>query len=235
MINSEIIENGMGNSGTGMPIFHKQPPIATKKAVLRDLQNDTNNFIHSREETLPFVEGKPIANATKLGGTKRPTPEYPSTNHCPRQFPNNGINNHFTYARKKIETEPGNGRIQDNTEKYAVGPQLGYFCQMQREVPQKQMRPRESTIANHIPFMTFSYGAPSVPISLDKPGNGLVPVEHDCLKVTTEVPCSIDPKGADNQLRKERFGSLQNYLKNYNEFDKRDYTQSKLLLCGSDA
>lgn len=235
MINSEIIENGMGNSGTGMPIFHKQPPIATKKAVLRDLQNDTNNFIHSREETLPFVEGKPIANATKLGGTKRPTPEYPSTNHCPRQFPNNGINNHFTYARKKIETEPGNGRIQDNTEKYAVGPQLGYFCQMQREVLQKQMRPRESTIANHIPFKTFSYGAPSVPTSLDKPGNGLVPVEHDCLKVTTEVPCSIDPKGADNQLRKERFGSLQNYLKNYNEFDKRDYTQSKLLLCGSDA
>lgn len=222
MVNSELKNNGPDNSGTGMRTFHKQSPITTKKMVLTDVQN----------------EGRPIADTIKVCGTKRLTPECPSTHSFPPTLTKPTAKEHLMDTRKKFEFEPEKGRIQNNTNKYVSSPQLRHFCNVQQEISRKQTQMRESNThcvpvvsQNHMaPKMTLSYASPSLPSSLGKPGSGVRAAEHDYLKVSSEVPRFTSSKRADDQKWEERFIHLQNFLKICDdESNHRDHIQSKFL------
>ncbi|XP_059636785.1 uncharacterized protein LOC132278901 [Cornus florida] len=233
MINS----NGLGKSGSGMPAYHKQPPVTIKKIALRDVQNNNLSLIHDHPESSPLLEGRPIADATKISGTKRLTPEYTSIPPFLPSLSNNGASEHLVCARRKFESEVGKGRIQDTSDKNAdfLPSSSMNFCHKQQEIPQQQTEMRKRNMhcfpvvtPNHMAStMTFSYGAPSFSISHGKPGNRL-PLpgpESKCLKLTSEVHHSIDSKANDDQQRKERFLRLQRFLKHCDESYQRDYIQ----------
>lgn len=218
MVNSELKSNGPDNSGTGMRTFHKQSPITTKKMVLTDVQN----------------EGRPIADTIKVCGTKRLTPECPSTHSFHPTLTKPTAKEHLMDTRKKFEFEPEKGRIQNNTNKYVSNPQLRHFCNVQQEISRKQTHMREGNThcvpavsQNHMaPKMTLSYASPSLPSSLGKPGNGVRAAEHDYLKVSSEVPRFTSSKRDDDQKWEERFIHLQNFLKICDdESNHRDHIQ----------
>ncbi|KAA8537410.1 hypothetical protein F0562_026903 [Nyssa sinensis] len=199
MINSELNSNGLDNNGAGMPVYHKQPPVAIKKIALRDVQNDNRSFIHNLSRKFTSAGGK---------------------THC------------------RCNQEVGKGRVQDITDKNAdcFPSSSMHFCHKQQEIPQQQTLMRENnrycvpgvTPNRMASMMSFSYGGPSLPLSLGKPGNGLPVVESNCLKVTSDVDHSIDSKATDDQQRKERFLCLQKFLKHCDESNQRDYTQTDM-------
>lgn len=229
MINSKLNSNRLGDNGSGLPTYHKQPPVAIKKIPLRDVQNDNRSLLHSHTES----EGGSIADAIKTSGTKRLTPDCPQSPPCHQFFSSNGANDHLVYARRRFESELGKRRILDQPNKNANNLHSTQFCQNMQQIPQQQtqMKDRNAYCAPAfapIPLaslVTFAFGEPSVPLSMGKPSNELLDVESNYLKVTSEVPHSVPSKETDDQQRKERFLRLQKVLKQCDEFDQNDYIQ----------
>lgn len=229
MINSKLNSNRLGDNGSGLPTYHKQPPVAIKKIPLRDVQNDNRSLLHRHTES----EGGSIADAIKTSGTKRLTPDCPQSPPCHQFFSSNGANDHLVYARRRFESELGKRRILDQPNKNADNLHSTQFCQNMQQIPQQQtqMKDRNAYCAPAfapIPLaslVTFAFGEPSVPLSMGKPSNELLDVESNYLKVTSEVPHSVHSKETDDQQRKERFLRLQNVLKQCDEFDQNDYIQ----------
>lgn len=229
MINSKLNSNRLGDNGSGLPTYHKQPPVAIKKIPLRDVQNDNRSLLHSHTES----EGGSIADAIKTSGTKRLTPDCPQSPPCHQFFSSNGANDHLVYARRRFESELGKRRILDQPNKNANNLHSTQFCQNMQQIPQQQtqMKDRNAYCAPAfapIPLaslVTFAFGEPSVPLSMGKPSNELLDVESNYLKVTSEVPHSVHSKETDDQQRKERFLRLQKVLKQCDEFDQNDYIQ----------
>ncbi|RVX03297.1 hypothetical protein CK203_019866 [Vitis vinifera] len=229
MINSKLNSNRLGDNGSGLPTYHKQPPVAIKKIPLRDVQNDNRSLLHSHTES----EGGSIADAIKTSGTKRLTPDCPQSPPCHQFFSSNGANDHLVYARRRFESELGKRRILDLPNKNADNLHSTQFCQNIQQIPQQQtqMKDRNAYCAPAfapIPLaslVTFAFGEPSVPLSMGKPSNELLDVESNYLKVTSEVPHSVHSKETDDQQRKERFLRLQKVLKQCDEFDQNDYIQ----------
>lgn len=229
MINSKLNSNRLGDNGSGLPTYHKQPPVAIKKIPLRDVQNDNRSLLHSHTES----EGGSIADAIKTSGTKRLTPDCPQSPPCHQFFSSNGANDHLVYARRRFESELGKRRILDQPNKNADNLHSTQFCQNMQQIPeqQTQMKDRNAYCAPAfapIPLaslVTFAFGEPSVPLSMGKPSNELLDVESNYLKVTSEVPHSVHSKETDDQQRKERFLRLQKVLKQCDEFDQNDYIQ----------
>lgn len=229
MINSKLNSNRLGDNGSGLPTYHKQPPVAIKKIPLRDVQNDNRSLLHRHTES----EGGSIADAIKTSGTKRLTPDCPQSPPCHQFFSSNGANDHLVYARRRFESELGKRRILDQPNKNANNLHSTQFCQNMQQIPQQQtqMKDRNAYCAPAfapIPLaslVTFAFGEPSVPLSMGKPSNELLDVESNYLKVTSEVPHSVHSKETDDQQRKERFLRLQKVLKQCDEFDQNDYIQ----------
>ncbi|RVW42570.1 hypothetical protein CK203_085387 [Vitis vinifera] len=229
MINSKLNSNRLGDNGSGLPTYHKQPPVAIKKIPLRDVQNDNRSLLHRHTES----EGGSIADAIKTSGTKRLTPDCPQSPPCHQFFSSNGANDHLVYARRRFESELGKRRILDQPNKNADNLHSTQFCQNMQQIPeqQTQMKDRNAYCAPAfapIPLaslVTFAFGEPSVPLSMGKPSNELLDVESNYLKVTSEVPHSVHSKETDDQQRKERFLRLQKVLKQCDEFDQNDYIQ----------
>lgn len=229
MINSKLNSNRLGDNGSGLPTYHKQPPLAIKKIPLRDVQNDNRSLLHRHTES----EGGSIADAIKTSGTKRLTPDCPQSPPCHQFFSSNGANDHLVYARRRFESELGKRRILDLPNKNADNLHSTQFCQNMQQIPQQQtqMKDRNAYCAPAfapIPLaslVTFAFGEPSVPLSMGKPSNELLDVESNYLKVTSEVPHSVHSKETDDQQRKERFLRLQKVLKQCDEFDQNDYIQ----------
>lgn len=229
MINSKLNSNRLGDNGSGLPTYHKQPPVAIKKIPLRDVQNDNRSLLHRHTES----EGGSIADAIKTSGTKRLTPDCPQSPPCHQFFSSNGANDHLVYARRRFESELGKRRILDLPNKNADNLRSTQFCQNMQQIPQQQtqMKDRNAYCAPAfapIPLaslVTFAFGEPSVPLSMGKPSNELLDVESNYLKVTSEVPHSVHSKETDDQQRKERFLRLQKVLKQCDEFDQNDYIQ----------
>lgn len=229
MINSKLNSNRLGDNGSGLPTYHKQPPVAIKKIPLRDVQNDNRSLLHRHTES----EGGSIADAIKTSGTKRLTPDCPQSPPCHQFFSSNGANDHLVYARRRFESELGKRRILDLPNKNADNLHSTQFCQNIQQIPQQQtqMKDRNAYCAPAfapIPLaslVTFAFGEPSVPLSMGKPSNELLDVESNYLKVTSEVPHSVHSKETDDQQRKERFLRLQKVLKQCDEFDQNDYIQ----------
>lgn len=229
MINSKLNSNRLGDNGSGLPTYHKQPPVAIKKIPLRDVQNDNRSLLHRHTES----EGGSIADAIKTSGTKRLTPDCPQSPPCHQFFSSNGANDHLVYARRRFESELGKRRILDQPNKNADNLHSTQFCQNMQQIPQQQTQMKDRNVYCAPAFapiplaslVTFAFGEPSVPLSMGKPSNELLDVESNYLKVTSEVPHSVHSKETDDQQRKERFLRLQKVLKQCDEFDQNDYIQ----------
>ncbi|KAL1814972.1 hypothetical protein ACET3Z_017546 [Daucus carota] len=225
MINLELKNNEQGNNGADTCNFHKQPPIATKKMVLTDVQND-NRVRNYRESSFPIDVG-PTAEKVKISGTKRLIPEIPTSHPWPPLPNHTATKEHLVYTTKKSEFVPMNEKTE-NRDRNISSPPLKRFCSMQQEMPQKQTRVVEGnshqvpmSLSNFmVPKNMVSYSNPSVDslaASLANPGTGAGPAKTICHNVTSNVALPSDSKRVEDQnigkKWEERYINLQNYLK----------------------
>ncbi|KAL3619803.1 hypothetical protein CASFOL_034715 [Castilleja foliolosa] len=112
MINTESTVNVAASPATGNPAPDKQIP---KKTALRDVQNENVGPIPKPQDIL--LSGVPNGDAIKVCGTKRLTPERPSSSHVLTSLAHNGANENVMNARRRFELELGRGRLYSNVEK----------------------------------------------------------------------------------------------------------------------
>lgn len=239
MINTERNANGMTGGGTATPAHDKQLPASVKKTALRDVQNENVGSIHKQQENLVPAGGKSCGDTVKVCGNKRLTPERPSSSQGLPYSAYNGTNENVMNARRRFELELGMGRLQNNVEKKisSYSETKNVVGQLRQDITQKPMKDGNlhqgpvATPNNLKAIMAFSSSGPSVPNSLGK-HNHSTPVA----KVSQELPRTIDFKSTNDLLRTEteRFIRLQKFLKQCDEANQRDYTQTLMHLSPSD-
>lgn len=232
MIKTEHNGNGVevGSGGTAAPAHEKQHTSATKKTALRDVQNENVGSVHKQQESLLHGGGRSSGDTIKVCGTKRLTPERPSSSKGLASLTYSGANENVMNARRRFELELGRGRLQNNVEKISNYSELRSTGPLQNEIAQKinQMRDNNksnvpvATSTNVTATMVFSSSGPSVPSSFGKHSNS-TPVA----KVSSEFPRAIDSKSTKDQLRTERFICLQKFLKQRDEADPKEYIQGE--------
>ncbi|GFP78972.1 hypothetical protein PHJA_000040700 [Phtheirospermum japonicum] len=114
MINTESTANVVASPATANPAPDKQLP---KKTALRDVQNENTGPIHKPQDILLSGVPKPNGDAIKVCGTKRLTPERPSSSHVLPSLAHNGANENVMNARRRFELELGRGRQYSHVEK----------------------------------------------------------------------------------------------------------------------
>lgn len=195
-IDSKFSEYGMGNSETDLPTGDKQLPVAIKKTVLRDLQNNNKITVpNSNGNSSLLKERGPITNTPTLSGTKRALPECPESptqHHSPNY--NNSPNGHLVYVRRKSEAELGKGSTCDSAN-------INTNCLDTRQLGQQQeatqpisqiKEPKVSCFPAIAPFLAsssmISSGKPSVPPTLGKSGTRLASTESNHHPVSSASP-----------------------------------------------
>ncbi|KAG8369279.1 hypothetical protein BUALT_Bualt15G0134900 [Buddleja alternifolia] len=233
MINTERNGNGVGSGGTGAPAHDKQLPGPIKKTALRDVQNENVGSIPKQQESLLPGGGRSSGDTIKVCGTKRLTPERPSSSQGFPSMAYNGTNENVMNARRRFELELGRGRLQNSVEKYSDCPESKNKGQLQHGIA-KKITPMRDGIVHHVPvitsknitpIMSFSSSGPSIPSSFAKPN-----YSTPATKVSPEIPHTVDSKGTNDQLRTERFIRLQKFLKQCDDANQRDYIQMLLHL-----
>lgn len=220
-----------------MPAFDKQLPGVTRKTALRDVQNKKSSLMSNHQENSHFLGARPIADPTRVCGTKRLTPERPSNTNSSMSLSSNGTNELILNARRRFELELDKGRIQNNVDKFVEATHSKNLCQLQRIIPQKQNQQREGSsghppvaVPNHLtPMMTFSHGGPSIPSSLGKAAHSSHAAQIDSSKFSPQPMHTLDVKVDDQQLT-EHFIRLQKFLKQCDEANQTDYIQMLLRL-----
>lgn len=240
MINTEHNATGMVGGGTATPAHDRQLPGSVKKTALRDVQNENVGSIHKQQENLVTAGGKSCGDTVKVCGNKRLTPERPSSSQGLPYSSYNGTNENIINVRKRFEQELGSRRSQNNVEKKisSYSEAKNVVGQMRQDIIQKPMKDgslhQGPVVApnNLKAVMAFASSGPSVPNSLGK-HNHSTPVA----KVSQELPHAIDIKSTHHDLHvKEtvRFVRLQNFLKQCDEANQRDYTQTLMHLSPSE-
>ncbi|PSR96408.1 hypothetical protein CEY00_Acc26460 [Actinidia chinensis var. chinensis] len=130
---------------------------------------------------------------------------------------------------------PINGRCPPLTNRmpsYPIPPDKLEISPTQNQTRENSMHFVPAATTNQmVPARTFPYGALSVPDSLGKPpGIAMHTAQSDSLKVTLEVPHSIDSKWIDDKQRTKQFISSPMSLKERDESSRRDYIQMLLHL-----
>lgn len=240
MINTEHNATGMVGGGTATPAHDRQLPGSVKKTALRDVQNENVGSIHKQQENLVTAGGKSCGDTVKVCGNKRLTPERPSSSQGLPYSSYNGTNENIINVRKRFEQELGSRRSQNNVEKKisSYSEAKNVVGQMRQDIIQKPMKDgslhQGPVVApnNLKAVMAFASSGPSVPNSLGK-HNHSTPVA----KVSQELRHAIDLKSTHQDLHvKEtvRFVRLQNFLKQCDEANQRDYTQTLMHLSPSE-
>ncbi|KAK4434122.1 hypothetical protein Salat_0574900 [Sesamum alatum] len=231
MINTERNVNGVGSGGTAAA-HDKQLAGVLKKTALRDVQNENVGSIHKQQESL-LPGGRSSGDTIKVCGTKRLTPERPSSSQGLSSLAYNGTNENVMNARRRFELELGRGRLQNNVEKISDYSESKNIGLLRQDIAQKITQPRDSNL-HHIPVatsnnltatMAFPSNGLSVPSSFGKHSNST-----PAAKVYPELPRTVDSKTTSDQLRTERFIRLQKFLKQCDEANQREYTQVLLHL-----
>uniref|UniRef100_M1ALS8 Uncharacterized protein n=1 Tax=Solanum tuberosum TaxID=4113 RepID=M1ALS8_SOLTU len=238
MINSEPLHNGVTTGGTGMPAFDKQLPGVTRKTALRDVQNQKSSLMSNHQENSHLLGVRPIADPTRVCGTKRLTPERPSNTNSSISLSSNGTNDNILNARRRFDLELGKGRLQSNVDKFVEATHSKNLSQLQRIIPQKQNLQREGSNGHppvaspkHLtPMMTFSHGGPSIPNSLGKAANNSHAVPIDSSKLSPQPMRTLDVKVDEDQKLTEHFIRLQKFLKQCDEANQTEYLQLLLRL-----
>lgn len=231
MINTERNGNGMAGGGTATPAHDKQLPGSLKKTALRDVQNENVGSIHKQQESL-LPGGKSCGDTIKVCGNKRLTPERPLSSQGLPYLAYNGTNENVMNARRRFELELGRGRLQNNIEKISDYSESKNVGQLLQDLTQKQMRDSNlhhgsvATSNNLTAIMAFSSSGPSIPSSFGKHSHST-----SVAKISPELPHTVDSKSTSDLLRTEteRFIGLQKFLKQCDEANQREYTQSESL------
>ncbi|KZV55797.1 hypothetical protein F511_26614 [Dorcoceras hygrometricum] len=228
MINTEHNANEVCINGTCT--HDKQLPTTLKKTALRDVQNENAGLMTKQQDNFLAGVGKPNRDAVKVSGTKRLTPERPSSSQGLPSLTYNGMNENVMNARRRFELELGRGRLQKNVEIYSDSSQLRNTAQPSQEVPPKPAQMKDNSLKhmpvatsnNMTPITAFSSSVPSVP---NKQNNST-----QAVKVSPEIPRTVDIKSTNDQLRTERFIQLQKFLKQCDETNQRECMQMLLHL-----
>ncbi|TMW89496.1 hypothetical protein EJD97_017104 [Solanum chilense] len=238
MVNSEPLHNGVTTGGTGMPAFDKQLPGVSRKTALRDVQNQKTSLMSSHQENSHFLGVRPIADPTRVCGTKRLTPERPSNTNSSKSLSSNDTNDNILNARRRFDLELGKGRLQSNVDKFVEATHSKNLSQLQRTIPQKQNLQREGSNGHppvaspkHLaPMMTFSHGGPSIPNSIGKAANNSRALPIDSSKLSPQPMRTLDVKAEEDQKLTEHFIRLQKFLKQCDEANQTEYLQLLLRL-----
>ncbi|KAF4368313.1 hypothetical protein G4B88_008617 [Cannabis sativa] len=172
-VDSKVREYGMGTTETEFPTSDKQLPVAVKKTVLRDLQNDSRVRVPNSIEKSPLLKDtSPLTSTIKLSGTKRDSLECPESPSQHRSSNSNFTNGHLVYVRRKSEAELGKSSTCDstntntNTNRLQSRP-FGQQKEIIQPLPQTK-NPGVSCLPGHSPIaMTssmISSRKPSVPL-----------------------------------------------------------------------
>ncbi|PON78477.1 hypothetical protein TorRG33x02_237980 [Trema orientale] len=227
-IDSKFREYGMGNSETDLPTGDKQLPVAVKKTVLRDLQNDNRIRAPNSTGNPPLLKDRgPFTNTIKLSGTKRASPECPESPSQHRSPNNNSTNGHLVYVRRKSEAELGKSSTCDstNTNAYCLqSRQLGQQQETRQPIPQIK-EPKVSCFPAFSPLpMTssmISSGKPSFPLP-QKSGLQLASAESSDPLVSVS-PSSGSLKALRNRRWEMRYNLLQSLLQKLDQSQQDDY------------
>ncbi|KAI3865869.1 hypothetical protein MKW92_009068 [Papaver armeniacum] len=218
--------NGHDNAGTGFPVGDKQQPIAAKKIALRDLQND-NRIVEPKSLTAPplIKDPAPTSDVTKVTGTKRPTPERPTS--PVRHLSPNSANGTFVYIRRKSDQEVTKGsNCENETNKAINSPQLSQNIQGEKEATMQQIQVQGQKnscfpAAPSMPITVPSGGPPSVTHSLKMPVN----MSSTMGPASTTDVLPTNPQRTSDQNWKERFPHLQMFLRNCDHSSQEEYIQ----------
>ena len=234
-IDSKFREYGMGNSETDLPTGDKQLPVAVKKTVLRDLQNDNRIRTPNSIGNSPLLKDTgPLTNTIKLSGTKRASIECPESPFKHRSPHNNSTNGHLVYVRRKSEAELGKSSISDSTNINAYCPQsrqLGQQEETRQSIPEIK-EPKVSCFPAFSSFpmtsSTIPSGMPSVPLP-QKSGMQLASAESND-PLLSSSPSSSNLKALRNLHRANRYNRLQSLLQKLDQAQQDDYLQSQFLI-----
>ncbi|XP_062086564.1 uncharacterized protein LOC133792665 isoform X2 [Humulus lupulus] len=227
-VDSKVREYGMGTSETEFSTGEKQLPVAVKKTVLRDLQNDNRVRVPNSIEKSPLLKDtSPLTSTIKLSGTKRDSPECPESPSQHRSPNSNFTNGHLVYVRRKSEAEVGKSSICDSTNTNANGFQsrpLGQQKEIVQPIPQIK-NPEVSCFPAHSPIaMTSSMipsRKPSVPLP-QKSGMQLASKESNDL-IVSDTPSSGNLKALRNLNWEERYCQLHSLLNKLDQSQQVDY------------
>lgn len=139
MVNSSFNNNAWGNSTTALPDYHKQSPLAAKKAALRDVQNDNRSFICYRPES-SCITGGPVKESIKVFGTKIVTSEYPCSPLRNQSLRSNGSKELEANAGISLDLELGKRRNRGTAEENGDCLNSKRYFQKQSNLPEHQTK-----------------------------------------------------------------------------------------------
>lgn len=230
-VDSKYSDPGLGNAETDLPIREKQPPVAIKKPVLRELQNNNIITVPNSIENSPLLKDRgPFSSAVKFSGVKRSSPECPEIPSQHQSSNSNAANGHLVYVRRKSEVELGKSSTCDSTSiNYSNSTEFVH----QQETNQTLSQPKEPKINCFPAFEPFpmassviSSGKPSVSLPLGKSGMTLGSAGSDYHLFTFSAPSLGNSKGIKNMNWEERFHQLQLILRQLDQSDQDDYLPS---------
>ncbi|GAV60130.1 hypothetical protein CFOL_v3_03661 [Cephalotus follicularis] len=222
-IDSKFSTYGLGNTETNMPSCDKQLPVAMKKTVLRDVQNENRIMVpNSVGTSLCSKNRSPILDPINLSGIKRPSTECPASPPCHPSTCNYAANGHLVYVRRKSEAELGKSSTSDRTSDDADCPQSKQHGHMEDNIqPKSQIKgSKMPSFSAFAPFPMGSLMSSSAKSSVPppgKPGTMFVQIESNA------VPSLNNPKGVKNVIWEERYRQLQLLLKKLDQSDQEDY------------
>ncbi|XP_051118244.1 uncharacterized protein LOC127242655 [Andrographis paniculata] len=235
MINTEQNCNGVGvgSGGDAAQAHEKQLSGATKKTALRDVQNENVGSVSKQQqENTLSGGGRSNGDTIKVCGTKRLTPERPSISKGFPSLAYNVANENVMNARRRFDLELGIGRLQNSVEKNSKFSETKTTAQLHHGITQKMNLVKDANMPN-VPVATsnnstaakaFPHGSSNVSSPFGKPANS-----KPVAKVSPELPRSVDSKVTKDQLRTERYISLQNFLKQCDEAaDRKEFIQMLL-------
>lgn len=197
MVNSKFSKQVVGDCGSKLPSFDKQPLITPQNTTSRDVQNDNQNAIsrHLGNFTSQREAESAVASPRAIPGGILSPPRLQSVGSTV-------ANQQYVYARRKSDAELSNGR---NSEKnYRVNPQ-----------PQAKIKePNGDDVSAFapIPMSSTATSCESLTLLIDplrKHDNGLP-------TVVKSDPSLDDSRLTGNQHWRDRFIQLQTYLKHCN-------------------
>ncbi|XP_077220740.1 uncharacterized protein LOC143854586 [Tasmannia lanceolata] len=209
MIDAKFNEYVLANTATIIPTCDKQQPVSGKKKALRDLQNEPRNIVTQLLGNSPLSkDGRPIVDASKVTGNKRPKLDCPTS-------PTNGTNEHLVYVRRKAELESGKLNACDIENAY---PPQSRKSGYRKQEPLKQDNQMEEP--NNSCFLTLA------PMPVLKPAYGLTVAEQNNPLFSTGTSTLVNPQKTCGQYWEERLLRLKMFLKNCEQSNHEEYIQS---------
>lgn len=236
MINTENNGNGDLGGAIASPVRDKKLDGTLKKMALRDVQNANLGSVDKNQESVPPAGGKSICDTIKVCGTKRLTPERPSTTQGFLSSAYNDTNENVVNARRRFELELGRGRLQNNGEKNQNRKEMNSMVFQVHEVTRRLTQAKDNDI-HHVPIAissnqtaaVVSSNDPPVSHAFGKPNHG-----RTVAKVSPDLSHIVDSKSAKEQLRVERFIHLQNFLKQCDGANRTEYNRTLMQLSAAE-